>query len=169
MNKVKIIWRFFNKTEAQNAATAERQRAAKEERKIERVEIICACKLFRDNNWYGKRPFGLSMPEEGQFMIIVHYDVNAVRRVPSAEKKVKKEIKEAVKKKEVAKKFKVVRLSKEGIAFIKNQMFNWYKLATLTTVQFYSRSTFQSPSGRYQYHCLQAQNLRFTVDYVAAA
>lgn len=71
---IKIVQRFFSKSESVKAKSYQLANAKKNGLLIEKVEIINAHDLFRKNGWLKNNPFkSLGLPNPDQFIVIVHY------------------------------------------------------------------------------------------------
>ncbi len=110
MKRIKIVQRYFTESEARKAAAYQRQHAKKNNVLVSKVEIMSAYDLFKTNGWFKCNPFKkLGLPGSGQYIIIVHYSVELATCRQA--QNLKKRIAMAVKKKEVRKRFFVVKLS----------------------------------------------------------
>lgn len=111
MKRIKIVQKYFTELEARKAAAYQRQHAKKKNVLVSKVEILSAYNLFKANGWFKCNPFKkLGLPAPEQYMVIVHYGVGPATSKQAAN--LKNRIVHAVRKKEVGKRFFVVKLSK---------------------------------------------------------
>lgn len=111
MKRIKIVQRYFTESEARKAAAYQRQHAKKNNVLVSKVEVMSAYDLFKTNGWFKCNPFKkLGFPGPEQYIIIVHY--SAELATCRQAQNLKKRIVMAVRKKEVRKRFFVVKLSR---------------------------------------------------------
>lgn len=120
MERKKIVRKFFTKVEAVKAKNYLKLEAKKSGVIVSEIEIIDACKLFRENNWRNVGSYkSLGLPVEGQFMIIVRYgkvESETVDNVVAKPKVIK--IEKTIRKKRVFKSFMTIRYKSVSIAGI---------------------------------------------------
>ena len=93
MKTIKIIQRFFNKSEAHSHAAYQRQKAKKDGVQLDEVEVVAAYDLYKSNGWFRKKPFKqLGIPAPEQYMVIIKYAVASVQveKVHVIKKKINK-------------------------------------------------------------------------------
>lgn len=106
---IKIVQKFFTKTQAAKASSYQKAKAKKENMVISKVEIINAHELFKMNGWLKNNPFKrLGFPTPEDFLVIVHYNHNIT---PLKTTSIKRKIQKASKLKNAGEKFHIVRLT----------------------------------------------------------
>lgn len=74
VKSIKIVQRFFSKSESVKAKSFQLAQAKQQNLKVEKVEILNAHDLYRKNGWLKNNPFkSLGLPNPDQFIVIVHY------------------------------------------------------------------------------------------------
>jgi hypothetical protein len=130
MQSIKIVQKFFTESEAKKAKSYQRSMVKKQGKRISKIEVIEAHKLFLRNGWVTNSPFrSLGLPEPHHFMVVVYFDI--VVSSPVKVDVIVKKITRAKKVKNIATKLFIVRLVQHDPISITASHFKFVSTTTL--------------------------------------
>ena len=96
MKSIKIVARFFSKTDAKSQVSYERALAKQNGKEIEAIKIEDACQLYIADSWFKSKIKLIGRPLQGQLIVVVYCKVASVQTQPVAKPSKKVEAKSKV-------------------------------------------------------------------------
>jgi hypothetical protein len=158
MDRVKIVRKYVSKSEIAKVKAYQKRLARSENRLVLKVETVDACDFFRANKEAAKRLFkDWAHPQVGEYIVIVHYCMDVC--IVNKKRSIKEKIKKAVRERNEAKVFFVIKLDKKKSDMMKVVALNYttnfsvpaYKFRYYTTPTNKKPSRFEIPRSTSEY------------------